>query len=85
MFELHAEDMAVAAQVLQSRDDVNAARMGLVGNSQAGWIIPLAAAKVRPTFMIGGRPFTRVVFPGVGHSLAGAPLLEEIDRWLAAQ
>ena len=138
------------------------ARIGLVGASQAGWIIPVAAARARPAFMIilagptvsvgeeifysdlverttrpleladrelltfsgdrgfdprpvlqsidvpglwllgdndrsipipvtvgilrelasGGKPFAHVVFPGVGHDLAGAPFWDEIDRWL---
>jgi pimeloyl-ACP methyl ester carboxylesterase len=162
MFDLLSEDMAAAVRWLRDRDDIDARRIGLVGNSQAGWIIPLAATKVRPAFMIllagpvvtvgeeifysdivehadgspddanrrlgtftgphgfdprpvlasldvpglwllgdddrsipipatvaaldkfraDGRPFTRVVFPGVGHDLAGAPVWDEIDRWL---
>ena len=163
MFDLLADDMAAAVRVLRSRSEVAADRIGLVGVSQAGWIMPVAAERVRPAFMIAlagpvvsvgeeifysdlvehadgspddanarlknftgmhgfdprpllatldvpglwllgsddrsipipatvaaldelkgrGRPFTRVVFPGVGHDLSGAPVWIEIDRWLA--
>jgi pimeloyl-ACP methyl ester carboxylesterase/L-ascorbate metabolism protein UlaG (beta-lactamase superfamily) len=163
MFDLLGEDMAAGVRFLRSHDAVDGARVGLVGGSQAGWIIPVAAARVRPAFMIllvgptvsvgeeifysdivekttaplddgykklptftgergfdprpiletldvpglwllgaedrsiptpetvaildqlasQGRPFTRVVFPGVGHDLSGAPFWPEIDRWLA--
>jgi dipeptidyl aminopeptidase/acylaminoacyl peptidase len=163
MFDLLAEDMAAGVRFLQSQPGIDRARIGLVGVSQAGWIIPLAATRVRPAFMIvlsgptvsvgeeifysniveqtmrplavadgelvkfsgrrgydprpvleslevpglwllgdgdrsipipatlaildelssRGKPFTRVVFPGVGHDLAGAPIWDEINLWLA--
>jgi len=40
-----AGDAAGALRVLGARRDVDPARVGLVGGSQAGWIIPRAAAK----------------------------------------
>ena len=40
-----AGDAVAALRVLGARRDVDAARLGLVGGSQAGWIIPRAAAK----------------------------------------
>ena len=40
-----AGDAAAALRVLAARRDVDATRVGLVGASQAGWIIPRAAAK----------------------------------------
>jgi hypothetical protein len=40
-----AGDADAALRVLAARKDVDAARLGLVGGSQAGWIIPRAAAK----------------------------------------
>jgi pimeloyl-ACP methyl ester carboxylesterase len=158
-----ASDLAAGVQWLRSRPEIDPARIGLAGVSQAGWIIPLAAAKSKPAFMImlvgptvsvgvegfysrivehasapveegyrrlpefkgfhgfdpkpvletldvpglwllggrdrsiptpatvsildeliaSGRPFARVVFPDFGHDLSRAPIMPEIDRWLA--
>jgi pimeloyl-ACP methyl ester carboxylesterase len=47
-----ASDMAAAVAFLRGRDDINPRRVGLMGPSQAGWIIPIAAASVKPAFMI---------------------------------
>jgi pimeloyl-ACP methyl ester carboxylesterase len=158
-----AGDLAAGVRFLRGRKDIDRTRIGLVGWSQAGWIIPVAAGQVQPAFMIllvgptvsvgeeifysrrvefdatqslseaydalpsfggergfdprpileslpvpglwllgaedrsiptpktvvilddlisRGRPFTRVVFPGVGHDLRGAPIWDEIDTWL---
>jgi pimeloyl-ACP methyl ester carboxylesterase len=40
-----AGDAVAALRVLGARRDVDAARLGLAGGSQAGWIIPRAAAR----------------------------------------
>lgn len=40
-----AGDAAAAFDYLRTRPDINAKRVGLIGQSQAGWIIPLAASK----------------------------------------
>jgi L-ascorbate metabolism protein UlaG (beta-lactamase superfamily)/pimeloyl-ACP methyl ester carboxylesterase len=52
MFEALGEDMAAGVRYLRSLEDVDGARIGLVGGSQAGWIIPVAAARAKPAFMI---------------------------------
>jgi pimeloyl-ACP methyl ester carboxylesterase len=52
MFDLLAEDMAAAVRLLRTRGEVAADRIGLVGVSQAGWIMPVAAARVKPAFLI---------------------------------
>jgi pimeloyl-ACP methyl ester carboxylesterase len=163
MFDLLAQDMAEGVRFLRSQPGIDDARIGLVGASQAGWIIPLAATRTRPAFMIilsgptvsvgeeifysdlveqttrplsvadrelttfsglrgydprpvlesleipglwllgdsdrsipipatvaildalaaRGKPFVRVIFPGAGHDLGGAPVWGEIDRWVA--
>jgi dienelactone hydrolase len=44
--------MAAGAAFLRTRPDIDPARVGLVGNSQAGWIIPVAAERANPAFMI---------------------------------
>jgi pimeloyl-ACP methyl ester carboxylesterase len=163
MFARLSDDMAAAVRLVREQADVDASRVGLVGTSQAGWIVPLAATKVRPAFMIlfagpavsvgeeifysdivertdvplaqadikletytgprgfdprpvleslatpglwllgdndrsipipatvaildglasKGKPFTRIVFPGAGHDLGGAPIWDAIDSWTA--
>ena len=52
MFDLLGGDMAAGAEFLRTRPEIDPARIGLVGNSQAGWIIPVAAARAKPAFMI---------------------------------
>jgi dienelactone hydrolase len=44
MFELLATDALAAVDALRARDDVDPARIGLIGFSQGGWISPLAAS-----------------------------------------
>ena len=163
MFADLASDMAAGIRFLRAQPDILDNRVGLVGWSQAGWIIPVAAELSKPAFMVilvgptvsvgeeiyyskfaeettmpleeayaklpgfkgnpgfdprpvlatldtpglwllgaedrsiptpktvaildeliaAGRPFTRVVYPGFGHNLGGAPFWADIDRWLA--
>lgn len=52
MFAALSSDMAAGVEFLRRDADVDAARVGLMGASQAGWIIPLAAQRARPAFMI---------------------------------
>jgi dienelactone hydrolase len=157
-----AGDMAAAVAFLRAQSRIDAGRVGLIGASQAGWIMPLAASSSSPAFMIllvgptvsvgeemfysglaektttpvgelsvplaafsgprgfdprpvlenlnvpglwllgaadrsiptaetvqvldgliaRGRPFSRVVYPGVDHDLRGANFWSDIDRWL---
>ena len=159
-----AGDMAAGVAHLRSLPDMNGKRIGLMGPSQAGWIIPVAARLARPQFMVivvgptvtvgeeiyfsrfaegtttplaelsgvlktfkgphgfdprpvleelttpglwllggadrsiptpdtiaildaliaRGRPFSKVIFPDADHSMRGANLWPEIDRWLEA-
>jgi dipeptidyl aminopeptidase/acylaminoacyl peptidase len=162
MFAALAGDMAAGVAHLRSLPDIDAKRIGLMGPSQAGWIIPVAARLARPQFMVivvgptvtvgeeiyfsrfaegtttplgelsdvlktfkgphgfdprpvleevttpglwllggadrsiptpdtiaildaliaKGRPFSKVVFPDADHSMRGANMWPEIDRWL---
>ena len=45
VFDYLADDALACVAVLKGRKDIDAKRIGLGGNSQAGWIIPLAASK----------------------------------------
>lgn len=45
MFDLLAADALAGAASLRARKDIDGARIGLAGSSQAGWIMPLAAAR----------------------------------------
>lgn len=52
MFADLSSDMAAGAAFLRTLPDVDRTRIGLVGPSQAGWIIPVAAKLSHPAFMI---------------------------------
>lgn len=52
LFDELASDIAAGVEFLRSRPDIDRNRVGISGASQAGWILPLAAAKVQPAFMI---------------------------------
>jgi alpha/beta superfamily hydrolase len=41
----HAEDAIAGVEYLASRPEIDAQRIGLIGFSQAGWVIPLAASQ----------------------------------------
>lgn len=45
MLGLLADDAVSAVRFLMAREDIDASRIGLVGGSQAGWIMPLAASR----------------------------------------
>ena len=163
VFDDLASDMAAGVAFLRTRPEIDPKRIGLAGVSQAGWIIPIAAQKSHPAFMVlmvgptvsvgiegfysrivefsnvsveegyrqlpsfkgfhgfdpkpvleslnvpglwllgaedrsiptpatveildrliaSGKPYSRVVFPGFGHDLFGAPYWPEIDKWLS--
>ena len=46
-FEALAGDVAAAAAYLKTRGDIDGAQIGLLGVSQAGWIMPLAAVRAK--------------------------------------
>lgn len=48
MIPLLASDVAAAVELLAQQPDVDGARVGLLGASQAGWIIPVAATLSSP-------------------------------------
>jgi dienelactone hydrolase len=163
MFADLGSDMAAGMAHLRSLPDMDPKRIALMGPSQAGWIIPVAARLSRPQFMVivvgptvtvgeeiyfsrfaeqtttplaelagvlktfkgphgynprpvleeittpglwllggadrsiptpdtvaildalisQGKPFSKVVFPDADHSMRGANMWPEIDRWLA--
>ena len=51
-FPLLASDMAAGVGFLRAHASIDARRVGLIGPSQAGWIIPIAARRSTPAFMI---------------------------------
>ena len=52
VFEDLASDIAAGVEFLRSRPEIDRNRIGLAGVSQAGWIVPIAAAKTQPAFML---------------------------------
>lgn len=51
-FEILANDVVAAAQLLATRPEIDKAQIGLVGSSQGGWVAPIAATKFPVAFMI---------------------------------
>ncbi len=89
IFEELAADARAATQWLKTQKEVDATRIGLVGGSQAGWIMPLAASKtdgVRFIVAFAGTPVSvgeeayhgRLTGDGGGNGLP----IEEADRLL---
>jgi dipeptidyl aminopeptidase/acylaminoacyl peptidase len=52
VFDDLADDALAGVSFLKNRRDINSDRIGLVGASQAGWIIPLAASKSKDVAFI---------------------------------
>jgi alpha-beta hydrolase superfamily lysophospholipase len=46
-FEDLADDVVAAFEYLKSRRDIDPAQIGLLGVSQAGWVMPLAAVRAK--------------------------------------
>ena len=84
-----AGDAIGALRVLAAREDVDPARIGLVGGSQAGWIIPRAAARSPLVHfaVITSGPAVSVGEQGIyaditGHG-AATPTAAQIEQQLA--
>jgi uncharacterized protein len=52
VFDDLASDIAAGVAFLRTRSEIDPGRIGLAGVSQAGWIVPIAAAKAQPAFMV---------------------------------
>ena len=63
-------------------DALDVPGLWLLGDSDRSIPIP-ATLSILDELASRRKPFARVVFPGAGHDLAGAPIWDEIDRWLA--
>jgi pimeloyl-ACP methyl ester carboxylesterase len=63
MFDDLSSDIAAGVAFLRSRPEIDPNRIGLAGVSQAGWIVPLAAQKSQPAFML------LIVSPTVSYGL----------------
>jgi alpha-beta hydrolase superfamily lysophospholipase len=52
VFDDLSSDIAAGVAYLRTRPEIDPNRIGLAGVSQAGWIVPLAAQKSKPAFMV---------------------------------
>ena len=73
-FDALADDVIAGVRFLSARPDINRERVGLWGISQAGWILPIVAAKAAPD----------VAFLIV-HAGSGATVREEGIHYLQAE
>ena len=90
-FERLAKDLVAAIQFVKARPRIDASRVGLVGISQAGWTLPIAATltPVAASVLISGPPvafglendYSRLTGDGAG---PGTLSQEEIERRIAA-
>ena len=46
VFPVLASDIAAGVRFLRTRPEIDGKRIGLAGNSQAGWLLPIAASQV---------------------------------------
>lgn len=52
VFPVLASDIAAGVRFLRTRAEIDGKRIGLAGNSQAGWLLPIAASQVEVSFMV---------------------------------
>ena len=52
VFPVLASDIAAGVRFLRTRPEIDGKRIGLAGNSQAGWLLPIAASQVDVSFMV---------------------------------
>jgi Predicted hydrolase of the alpha/beta superfamily len=67
-YEDLAGDAVAAVEYLKTRRDIDAAQIGLLGISQAGWIMPLAAVRSKDVaflISISGAGVTRPKRPSI--------------------
>lgn len=73
----HTDDVLAAVRFLQRRPEVDGNRIGLLGHSEGGWVIPLAAARAPDevdflVFMAGPAQNPRVPLLSQQRALLGA-------------
>lgn len=77
VFPVLAGDVAAGVRFLRTRPEIDPRRIGLVGNSQAGWILPLAARQ------LGGDVAFMILISGpvcsVGQEMYYSELVENND------
>jgi pimeloyl-ACP methyl ester carboxylesterase len=66
-FHKQADDAVAGAEYLASRPEIDAKRIGLIGSSQAGWVIPIAALQSKQVsyFVILSGPVASVAHESV--------------------
>jgi len=52
VFPVLASDVAAGVRFLRTRPEIDPRRIGLAGNSQAGWLLPIAARQVDVAFLV---------------------------------
>lgn len=51
-FGIMADDMAAAVRAMRARPELTGAPLGLMGESQGGWVAPLAATRAKVDFVV---------------------------------
>lgn len=76
MFALLASDIVAGVRFLRTRPEIDGKRIGLTGNSQAGWILPIAARE------LGDAAFM-VILAGPVCSIGLENYYSELAEWSA--
>lgn len=51
-FDIMAEDMTAAVRAVRARPEVRRLPLGVMGESQGGWVVPIVARKVKVDFVV---------------------------------
>jgi pimeloyl-ACP methyl ester carboxylesterase len=87
--EAQAADTASAIATLRSRDDIDAARIGLWGFSQGAWVAPLVASESQEVaFLVlvastGVSPSEQMLYGCAKHAREAGFSVHEVDRLVA--
>jgi uncharacterized protein len=87
-FEDLAGDVVAAFQYLKTRNDIDSGQVGLLGVSQAGWIMPLAAARAKDfAFLISisgaGVPAAETTIDHAQHEMAAGGMKPQAVEQIA--
>ncbi len=87
VFSVLADDALAAVGYLKSRPEIDPTRIGIMGGSQAGWIMPLAASRSSDiAFMVSLSGATSTVgisdfYDSIAEDLSAAELAEELKNF----
>ena len=86
VLNLLASDVVAAAQTLRQQNGIDAGRIGLVGASQAGWVMPIAASQTPVRFIaaiVGPTVSVGLLYRYADLAANGALTLDQLSQQIA--